>query len=48
MRNAHYLIINVKLKQNIYFLIYKTLIIFELYKIFVLILILLNMQFTYK
>lgn len=48
MRNAHYLIINVLLKQNIYFLIYKTLIIFELYKIFVLILILLNMQFTYK
>lgn len=37
-----------RLKQNIYFLIYKTLIIFELYKIFVLILILLNMQFTYK
>lgn len=41
-------IVNAQLKQNIYFLIYKTLIIFELYKIFVLILILLNMQFTYK
>lgn len=40
--------VNFLLKQNIYFLIYKTLIIFELYKIFVLILILLNMQFTYK
>lgn len=43
-----YPVVNFKLKQNIYFLIYKTLIIFELYKIFVLILILLNMQFTYK
>lgn len=40
--------LNVKLKQNIYYLIYKILIIFELYKIFVLILILLNMQFAYK
>lgn len=48
MRNAHYLIINEKLKQNIYYFIYKILIILELYGISVLIFILLNMQFAYK